>query len=148
MLLEGSNTPIAFYAYLRGSLPLKTMQTHQIIVYDQADLNLGNGYNKANGKFTTPMNGTYVFHVATGAIDQSHASVELVVNGIIKDVGWADSMDHADRSFATTATPVSLKQGDVVLTANPARSVNECQKPPQTINVIKRNNIHVVLFIH
>jgi hypothetical protein len=91
------------------------MQTHQTIVYDQADLNLGNGYNKANGKFTTPMNGTYVFHVATGAIDQSHASVELVVNGIIKDVGWADSMDHADRSFATTATPVSLKQGDVVL---------------------------------
>jgi hypothetical protein len=115
MVLEGSNTPIAFYAYLRGSLPLKTMQTHQTIVYDQADLNLGNGYNKANGKFTTPMNGTYVFHVATGAIDQSHASVELVVNGIIKDVSWADSMDHADRSFATTATPVSLKQGDVVL---------------------------------
>ena len=91
------------------------MQTHQTIVYDQADLNLGNGYNKVNGKFTTPMNGTYVFHVATGAIDQSHASVELVVNGIIKDVSWDDSMDHADRSFATTATPVSLKQGDVVL---------------------------------
>jgi hypothetical protein len=55
-----------------------------------ADLNLGNGYNKANGKFTTPMNGTYVFRVATGAIDQSHASVELVVNGIIKDVSCCE----------------------------------------------------------
>lgn len=86
MVLEGSNSPIAFYAYLRGNLPLKTLQTHQTIVYDQVDLNLGNGYNKANGKFTAPTNGTYVFHVSTGAIDQSHASVELVVNGIIKDV--------------------------------------------------------------
>lgn len=114
-MLEGNNTPIAFYAYLRGNLPLQTIQTHQTIVYDQVDLNLGNGYNKANGKFTTPMNGTYVFHIATGARDQSHATVELMVNGIIKDVSWADSMDHADRSFATTATPVSLKQGDVVL---------------------------------
>jgi hypothetical protein len=58
----------------------------------------------------------YVFHVSTGAVDRTHAVVELVVNGNVRNIGWADSYDHNDRTFATTVTPLPLKTGDVVST--------------------------------
>jgi hypothetical protein len=86
------------------------------LVYDVVDLNDGNGYNKADGTFTAPSGGLYVFHVSTGAIDRSHAAMELVLNGKVRNIGFADSADHNDRTYATTVTPLRLKKGDVVST--------------------------------
>ncbi|CAC5394037.1 unnamed protein product [Mytilus coruscus] len=113
--LETKNTPIAFYAHLQTNLALSGMKSHQTIIYNTVDLNIGNAYNNANGLFTAPLPGTYVFYIATGTYDRSHASVELVLNGIVKDVSWADSMDHDDRAFATSSTPLTIKAGDIVM---------------------------------
>ena len=86
------------------------------LVYDVVDLNDGNGYNKATGTFTAPSGGLYVFHVSTGAIDLAYTAMELVLNGKVRNIGFADSGDHKDRTFATTVTPLRLKKGDVVST--------------------------------
>ena len=56
----------------------------------------------------------YVFHVSFGTQDNRHVSVELVLHGKIRNVGWADSGNHNDRTFVTHVTPLQLKKGDVV----------------------------------
>ena len=89
---------------------------HTTLVYDVVNLNDGNGYNKADGTFTAPSGGMYVFHVSTGAVDNSYAVMELVLNGKVRNIGFADSGNHRDRTFATTVTPLRLKKGDVVST--------------------------------
>ena len=113
--IKRGNTAVAFFTYLSQSLSLASVKKHQTIIYDSVDLNIGNGYDKKTGKFTTPSSGLYVFHVTTGSLDSSHSIVELVVNNVVKDIGWADSMDHNDRAVSSTATPVTLNEGDVVL---------------------------------
>ena len=49
-------------------------------------------------------------------MDRTHAVVELVLNRNVRNVGWADSADHNDRTLATTVTPLRLKKGDVIST--------------------------------
>ncbi|XP_063414789.1 C1q-related factor-like [Mytilus trossulus] len=112
--LKESHSHVAFFAYMSNNW--KQLSKHKRLVYDVVDLNNGNGYNKANGEFTAPTSGLYVFHVSTGAVDKSHASVELIVQGKIRNIGWADSMDHNDRTFVTSVTPLQLNKGDVVYT--------------------------------
>ncbi|XP_052078234.1 heavy metal-binding protein HIP-like [Mytilus californianus] len=112
--LKERHSHVAFFAYMSTSW--KQLSKHKRLVYDVVDLNNGDGYNKANGEFTAPSNGLYVFHVSTGAYDNSHASVELVLQGRIRNIAWADSMSHNDRTFVTTVTPLQLNKGDVVYT--------------------------------
>ena len=113
--IKSGNTAVAFFTYLSQSLSLASVTKYQTIIYDSVDLNIGNGYDKKTGKFTTPSSGLYVFHITTGSFDISHSIVELVVNNVVKDIGWADSMSHRDRAASSTATPVSLNKGDVVI---------------------------------
>ncbi|CAC5364865.1 C1QL [Mytilus coruscus] len=112
--LKAANIPVAFYAYLSGNLAISSVSTHSIIKYDVVNLNLGNGYDASSGQFIAPSDGLYVFHITTGSRDSSHAVVELISNGVIKDITWADSMDHKDRAVATTVTPLNLRKGDTV----------------------------------
>ena len=112
--MKNSKRGVVFFAYLSHNW--KQLSRHTTLVYDVVDLNIGNGYDKSTGKFTAPSNGTYMFYVSTGAFDRSHASVELIVNGNIRNTAWADSMNHSDRTFVTTVTPVILLKGDVVFT--------------------------------
>ncbi|XP_052078233.1 C1q-related factor-like [Mytilus californianus] len=112
--LKEKHSHVAFFAYMSTSW--KQLSKHKRLVYGVVDLNNGNGYNKANGEFTAPSSGLYVFHVSTGAFDKSHASVELVLQGKIRNIAWADSMNHNDRTFVTTVTPLQLNKGDVVFT--------------------------------
>ena len=100
---------------LTSAKTLVSLENTQL-VYDEVNLNDGNGYNKADGTFTAPSGGLYVFHVSTGAIDNSYAVMELVLNGKVRNIGFADSGNHTDRTFATTVTPLPLKKGDVVST--------------------------------
>ena len=112
--LKKARKSVAFFAYLSNNW--SKLRRHTKLVYDVVDLNDGNGYNKADGTFTAPSGGLYVFHVSTGAIDRSHAAMELVLNGKVRNIGFADSADHNDRTYATTVTPLRLKKGDVVST--------------------------------
>ncbi|CAC5364866.1 unnamed protein product [Mytilus coruscus] len=112
--LKAANIPVAFYAYLSANLDISSVPTHSIIKYDVVDLNLGNGYVASSGQFKAPSDGLYVFHITTGTRDYSQAVVELISNGVIKDITWADSRDHPDRAVATTVTPLNLWKGDTV----------------------------------
>ena len=76
---------VAFFAYL--SKNWNTLRKHTTLVYDVVNLNDGNGYNKATGTFTAPSSGLYVFHVSTGAYDRTHAAIELIVNGNVRNIG-------------------------------------------------------------
>jgi hypothetical protein len=112
--LKKARRSVAFFAYLSKNLSKLGRGTK--FVYDVVNLNDGNGYTKATGTFTAPSSGLYVFHVSTGVYDRTHASIQLVLNGNVRNIGWADSADHNDRTFATTVTPLQLKKGDVVST--------------------------------
>ena len=112
--MKKARRSVAFFAYI--SKNLSKLGKHTILVYDVVNLNDGNGYNKATGTFTAPSSGLYVLHVSTGAYDKTQASIQLVLNGNVRNIGWADSANHDDRTFATTVTPLRLKKGDVVST--------------------------------
>ncbi|CAC5402577.1 unnamed protein product [Mytilus coruscus] len=115
--LKEKSKPVAFYAYRSGNLGTGSNLRHRIVVYDRVDLNIGNAYNKHNGKFTAPSDGLYLFHVSTGVYFKSYAVMQLVLNGVVKDIGFPDSATTGQallRSHSTTATPLLLRRGDVV----------------------------------
>lgn len=97
------------------NIPINTISKHKTLVYDRVETNAGKGYDARSGQFTAPESGAYVFHTSTTAYDKSHSIIEVVKNGQVKDIGWADAMDHIDRAVASTMTILSLTKGDVVL---------------------------------
>ena len=96
------------------NIPINTLSRHKAFVYDRIETNAGNAYNSATGKFTAPGDGMYVFHTTTTAFNKSYCTIEVVKNGVVKDIGIADAGDHDDRALSSTMTILSLKKGDVV----------------------------------
>ncbi|CAC5400649.1 unnamed protein product [Mytilus coruscus] len=105
---------VAFFSLLGSDL--RGVKVNTIIIYDTVELNIGSVYNRVTGKFTAPSEGLYLFHVSTGANDNTQASVQLVLNGNVKNIRWADSASHSDRTFVTTVTPLILRKNDIVYT--------------------------------
>lgn len=97
------------------NIQINAISKNMTFVYDRVETNVGNGYDVRSGNFTAPENGIYVFHTSTTSFDKSHCNVEVVKNGQIKDITWADSMHHDDRAVASTMTILSLTKGDIVL---------------------------------
>ena len=95
------------------NVPISSLSKHKTFVYDRIETNAGNAYNSATGKFTAPGEGMYVFHTSTPAYDKSYCTIEIVKNGIVKDIGFADAFEHNDRALSST-TILSLKKGDVI----------------------------------
>lgn len=60
-----------------------TWQGH-ILVFPHVVTNKGNVYNRSTGKFTAPIDGTYVFFVAVNAYASTHLYLEIVHNGSSK----------------------------------------------------------------
>lgn len=96
------------------NIPIKTLSRHKTLIYDRVETNVGNGYDVKSDKFTAPESGHYVFHTSTTAFDKSHSSIEVVKNGQVKDITWADALEHIDRAVASTMTILSLRKGDIV----------------------------------
>ncbi|XP_062582348.1 cerebellin-1-like isoform X3 [Saccostrea cucullata] len=109
-----SGKQVAFHAYMSSNVQIKTLSKHKIFVYDRVETNVGNGYDVKSGKFTAPESGVYVIHTTTVAVDRSACTIEIVKNGVIKDIGFADAYDHNDRASSSTLTILNLKKGDVV----------------------------------
>lgn len=110
-----SGHQVAFFAYMSQNIQINAISKNMTFVYDRVETNVGNGYDVRSGNFTAPENGIYVFHTSTTSFDKSHCNVEVVKNGQIKDITWADSMHHDDRAVASTMTILSLTKGDIVL---------------------------------
>lgn len=113
-LLE-SGHQVAFFVYMSQNIQINAISKYMTFVYDRVETNVGNGYDVRSGNFTAPENGIYVFHTSTTSFDKSHCMVEVVKNGQIKDITWADSMSHDDRAVASSMTILSLTKGDIVL---------------------------------
>uniref|UniRef100_K1Q0A5 Complement C1q-like protein 4 n=1 Tax=Magallana gigas TaxID=29159 RepID=K1Q0A5_MAGGI len=105
---------VAFFVYMSQNVLINTISKYKTFVYDRVETNVGNGYNVQTGNFTAPESGVYVFHTTTAAFDKSHSTIEIVANGQVKDITWADAMDHNDRAVASSMTVLSLTGGDVV----------------------------------
>lgn len=103
---------VAFYAQL--SHDLTGLGDHQPIVFDSVTTNVGNGYNKADGIFTAPVAGTYVFTWTAYNKVHTHMQTELVVNNVVTGRTWSDAMDHDDVAIASNTVVVTLAVGDVV----------------------------------
>lgn len=110
-----SGHQVAFFAYMSQNIQINAISKYMTFVYDRVETNVGNGYDVRSGNFTAPENGIYVFHTSTTSFDKSHCNVEVVKNGQIKDITWADSMHHDDRAVASSMTILSLTEGDIVL---------------------------------
>ena len=93
------------------NIPINTLSKYKAFVYDRIETNAGNAYNSATGKFTTPGDGMYVFHTTTPAYDKTSCTIEIVKNGEIKYIGFADAGNHKDRAMSSTMTILSLKKG-------------------------------------
>ncbi|XP_045211498.2 C1q-related factor-like [Mercenaria mercenaria] len=101
---------IAFYAQLTQD---KTaLGDHQPIEFDMVTTNIGNAYNKADGMFTAPVPGTYVFSWTAANHIRSFMWSQLVINGLMHGKTLTDSADHI--SVASNTVVVNLKAGDVV----------------------------------
>ena len=99
---------------MSNNILISSLSANKTFVYDRVETNVGNGYDVTTGYFVAPEDGVYAFHVTTVARDKTHCSVELVQNEEIKDIGWADAMDHPDRASASTFTILRVKAGDVI----------------------------------
>ena len=113
-ILFPTGQQIVFFAYMSKNVPIRTLSKHKAFVYDRIETNAGNAYNSATGKFIAPVDGMYVFHTTTPAYDKTCCTIEVVKNGAVKNIGFADAMDHNDRALSSTMTILSLEKGDVV----------------------------------
>lgn len=97
MLIFGRQ--VAFFVYMSQNVMINTISKYK------------------TGNFTAPESGVYVFHTTTAAFDNSHSTIEIVANGQVKDITWADAMDHNDRAVASSMTVLSLTEGDSFMSA-------------------------------
>ncbi|XP_048765009.2 complement C1q-like protein 4 [Ostrea edulis] len=104
--------PIAFHAELRTD---RTYKGGSVWVFDNVVTNVGNAYNLATGKFTTPTKGVYLFnwYTLSGPDKVSHAG--LYVNGKIKG-RQASNNDGGGKKWITAGSSIvlALEKGDSV----------------------------------
>lgn len=106
---------IGFFSHMSQNVYINSISKYKTFVYDRVETNAGNGYDVKSGKFTAPESGLYVFHTSMTAYDGSHSTIEVVKYGQVKDITWADAMDHDDIAVASTLTILSLMKGNIVL---------------------------------
>lgn len=73
-----------------------TWQGH-ILVFPHVVTNKGNVYNRSTGKFTAPIDGTYVFFVAVNAYGNKIVYLDIVHNGSSK----VRTLSHSSASHMT-----------------------------------------------
>lgn len=107
-------TTVAFFAYLSNT---QLISPHQVLIFDHAPLNAGNGYHPNSGIFIAPKTGVYVFVWTVRIYKQS---IVLVVNGSIYVSIYNRSYEYstsggvgADESVTGYAV-VNVNQGDDV----------------------------------
>lgn len=88
-----------------------TWQGH-ILVFPHVVTNKGNVYNRSTGKFTAPIDGTYVFFVAVNAYGSKSLYLEIVHNGSIKVRPYTSS--GAGHMTGTNMAVFQLDKGDSV----------------------------------
>ena len=89
--------------------------THQIVVFDSIQTNVGSAYNNYSGIFTVPVSGVYSFSWSI-ADNGCHGAVYtvLVVNNVEVGGIGTDGSDVCDDELATGQVVLELNVGQIV----------------------------------
>jgi len=115
----GSKPTVAFMAQYSVDNAIGVAQGPY--VFDNAILNIGNGYNPATGEFTAPVSGVYIIAVQLftdggdpdGDTDPEHPFADIKVNGNTLARLAFEEGDGEEDSDSTTVT-TQLRAGDKV----------------------------------
>ena len=95
--------------------PYKTNNLSSIIflvIWENTEYNIGNGYNINDGKFTAPIDGIYFFNFQAQAADSYMTYIYFYVNGSDKSTGHKYA--PGDKNIVTLSSQFKLNKGDTV----------------------------------
>ena len=116
------NTPtVVFNAHNVKNL---SPPTGQPVVFSSVISNIGNGYSSSTGKFTAPVNGTFIFTVQLCVHTNSYANFGLVLDGTT--LTYFYDYDHAYYTTSSTTVPLFLKRGQKVWVTLTYGSCSRC----------------------
>ncbi|XP_062609784.1 complement C1q-like protein 3 [Saccostrea cucullata] len=113
---------VAFYAYYSDNF--KGLPIGTTLVFNSVETNLGSGYNKRTGIFTTPTSGVYAFtwtlhaagkHIAgSSGSNYGEMNTAIKLNGVTKGVIVADTETQYDNGAGTGFVVLNLNAGDEI----------------------------------
>ena len=105
------------------SVTNRSPPTYQPLVFTTVISNIGNSYSSSTGKFTAPVNGTYIFTVQLCVVNDYGAYFSLVLDGTTVTNFY--DYDHDSTTTSSTTVPLFLKQGQKVW-VTPTNSCSSC----------------------
>ncbi|XP_053381715.1 uncharacterized protein LOC128549224 [Mercenaria mercenaria] len=85
---RAAQSEVAFHVYLSGE---RCYSNLEIFKFDVEPVDVGGGYNTADGIFDAPATGRYVFSWTVAAPQGSWFSADLIINGKVQGVVMTDS---------------------------------------------------------
>nr|KAG5702287.1 hypothetical protein BaRGS_002954 [Batillaria attramentaria] len=85
--------------------PHRNVSDNDVMVFDKANVNIGDAYNTQNGTFQAPVSGLYVLYMKVTPSPMGHIYVYLVKDGIM-----IDSVDANDDQRHETGSSVRIVQ--------------------------------------
>ncbi|XP_053375720.1 C1q-related factor-like [Mercenaria mercenaria] len=116
------HSKVAFYTQL--SKDVDHLGNHQTIVFDTVTTNIGGGYNPADGIFTAPVTGTYVFFWLNTNRDRSSMDTELVKNAVVVGKSFSDAYQHLDYAASSNTAVLQTTRGDEIWVRSGTRHSN------------------------
>ncbi|XP_061171296.1 uncharacterized protein LOC133180861 [Saccostrea echinata] len=111
---ESRLTEVVFTA---GITTNTRFQRDQTVIFPHVITNKGNAYNPANGVFTAPVNGTYVFFCSIISVGSDNSWVKIIKNGALQVVIGAYGSANDYDSSASNIVNLQLIKGDRVWVA-------------------------------
>ncbi|XP_011436873.4 complement C1q-like protein 4 [Magallana gigas] len=106
------NAPVGFHAYMGSA---KTIAKGVVWVYDKVVTNTHNAYSATTGKFTTPVQGLYMFSYTTLSDPGQLSHAALYVNGKIRSWQVVNNTGGKSQWLTCSNTAILLLQkGDIV----------------------------------
>lgn len=120
--------PVAFQAYLRNVQT--TPNGHQTIIFDNVELNVGNGYHPTSGVFIAPETGIYAFSWSIRLFGNASHSAQLMV-GDQEYAGVYLSVRNGDNENVSGTAVAQLEQGtDVFVRTHAAYNWGDIHSDP------------------
>ena len=128
LLVNTMTLPVAFQAYLRNVQT--TPNGHQTIIFDNVELNVGNGYHPTSGVFIAPETGIYAFSWSIRLFGNASHSAQLMV-GDQEYAGVYLSVRNGDNENVSGTAVAQLEQGtDVFVRTHAAYNWGDIHSDP------------------
>ncbi|XP_060567323.1 uncharacterized protein LOC132726074 [Ruditapes philippinarum] len=107
---------VAFEATIAAVKFVQHNNIHDRVVFDDVSLNVGNGYNAANGTFIAPVGGIYVF--STSVMMNGGNTQDLNMHVILEknnaEIAGAFAYNQGQYEHSSVTATMDLKAGDTV----------------------------------